>query len=73
MLAGVLLAPFRTGTAHVMELRLIGLRRFGQYRSAEIRYNLPCLQSARGKAERRVREHLIHPNSPINRDLMTER
>jgi hypothetical protein len=73
MPAGVLLAPFRTGTTHVMELRLIGPRLFDQQRSADIRRNRPCLQSARGKAQRRIREHLIHRHSPIDGDLMIER
>jgi hypothetical protein len=56
-----------------MELRLIRLRLINQHRSADIRRNRPCLQSARGKAQRRIREHLIHPNSPINGSLMIER
>ena len=73
MPAGVLLAPFRTGTTHVMELRLIGPRLFDQQRSADIRRNRPCLQSARGKAQRRIREHLIHRHSPIDGAVMIER
>jgi len=73
MPGGVLLPPFRTGTTHVMELRLIGPRLFDQQRSADIRRNCPCLQSACGKARRRIREHLIHPHSPIDGDLMIER
>jgi len=55
-----------------MELRLIGLRLINQHRPADIRHNCPRLQSACGKAQRRIREHLIHPNSPINGDLMIE-
>src|SRR5262245_46393467 len=70
--AGVLLAPFRTWTTHVMELRLIGPRLFDQHGSADIRHNCPCLQRPCSKAQRRIREHLIHPNSPIE-GLMTER
>ena len=72
MPAGVLLAPFRTGTTHVMELRLIGPRLFDQQRSADIRHNCPCLQSACRQARRRIREHLIHPHSPIDGDLMID-
>jgi len=72
MLAGVPLAPFRTGTTHVMEFRLIGVGLINQHRSADMRHNCPCLYTACGKAQRRIREHLIHPNSPINGDLMIE-
>jgi hypothetical protein len=55
-----------------MEFRLIGVGLINQHRSADMRHNCPCLYTACGKAQRRIREHLIHPNSPINGDLMIE-
>ena len=66
-LAGVLLAPFRTRTAHVMELRLIGLHLVGHHRLPNSRYGGPDFQSRWGKAGRRIREQLTHLNTPIGR------